>query len=624
VAWQQAMESAMSHTLDITVNAGKEIREIAEDFANPIEVLREALHNSYDAGAQKLVIRAYPQKLIDGRRVLTLEFEDDGKGMDLGRLTSFFSLGFSEKEHTLGRRNIGFKGHGTKIYYQAQEIVVVTKRDSSDVFLTHVTDARTHVNKKQLPRPTILVGNEAIARAREEGLPAPQTHGTVIRLVDFTADSLRIIDTFRRGNASNYLRWFTTFGSFEHVVDGAPPKPPMQLFLQGTDEQTPHEIEYGHPWPTDDLTDLKALREKDARRPFNFFRKTFRARDYATAGSYLIDIAAIFEGARGRAERDRCLRIPGRQNALYREEERYGLWLCKDFIPIEKRFEWLSAEDCPPLNLDLDPRRALIFVNCQEFSLTANRGSVGNSPAELVEAVRKATYRFLEQTISDDEDLKNFANEYREELFSRLREKDKKALMRRVERYNRKQWYTFTLPGGKKHSFFEPQREITLFGLIAELQLLAPELLGLQILDYDDHQGIDLLVRRNGDPSNLLDRSRVAYTELKYELSSSLNHAFDNLYAIVCWESALSDGGIIVDPTDRTFTYRETRSQDGITYASLNPPPDGPLSHIIKVIVLKRYLKEKFGLQESANPSPVFTSAGAAVGGSGRGRAKRK
>ena len=58
---------------------------------------------------------------------------------------------------------------------------------------------------------------------------------------------------------------------------------------------------------------------------------------------------------------------------------------------------------------------------------------------------------------------------------------------------------------------------------------------------HDDHVGIDLLVRRNGNPSDLLDRSKVSYTELKYQLESAINHPFDNLHAIICWEAALSD-----------------------------------------------------------------------------------
>ncbi|WP_437725905.1 ATP-binding protein [Sorangium sp. So ce861] len=606
-----------SQTIDVAVNAGKEIFEIGKDFANPVEVLREALHNSYDAGATEVTIRAYPQKLVDGRRVLSLEISDNGQGMDERLLKSFFSLGFSEKEPVPGRPSIGFKGHGTKIYYQAQDVLVLTRRKGGQFLLAHLPDARTRVYKQEVPQPTLLTGQEAQSRAREEGLPATFEHGTVIRLIDFTPDSLRVVDSFRHVNIENYLRWFTIFGSFEHVVDGSIPKPPMRLFLQGTGESKPREIEFGHPWPQEDLTDIKTLRTKDPRRPFNFFRKTFRARGYATEGSYLIDIAAIFEGARGREVRDPGIRVRGRQGALYREEDRYGLWLCKDFIPVEKRFEWLSDEDCPTI-MDIDPGRALVLVNCQDFSLTANRGSVGNSPAELLEAIKRATYRFLEEKISEDTDLKSFADEYREEIFSRLREKDKKALQRRVERYNKKHWCTIKLPNGREHGFFEPQREITLFGLVSELHSLAPEVLDLHILDYDDHKGIDLLVRRNGDPSDLLDRTKVAYTELKYELTRTLNHPFDNLYAILCWDSMLSENDIVTDPTERSFTYKEIKDEDGVTHSRLVPPPDSPLSHNVRVIVLSRYLQEKFELQLKSNPKQITASSGSSSAARGR------
>ena len=51
-------------TIAVKVNPVKEIYEIASDFANPVEVLREGLHNSYDAGAQRVAITRVPRRSL--------------------------------------------------------------------------------------------------------------------------------------------------------------------------------------------------------------------------------------------------------------------------------------------------------------------------------------------------------------------------------------------------------------------------------------------------------------------------------------------------------------------------------------------------------------------------------
>jgi hypothetical protein len=78
-------------------------------------------------------------------------------------------------------------------------------------------------------------------------------------------------------------------------------------------------------------------------------------------------------------------------------------------------------------------------------------------------------------------------------------------------------------------------KEITFFGVLSQLMVWDPGLLPLEILDYDDHRGIDLLTRRGPDPGDQLARDRIAYVELKYSLEAQLNHCFGQLHAVGCW-----------------------------------------------------------------------------------------
>lgn len=591
-------------TINVTVNAGKEIAEISSDFTDPIEVIRESLHNAYDAGATKVSISAMPETLADGRRVLTLEFVDNGIGMSEQSLAGFFGLGHSDKPAILSRQPIGFKGHGTKIYYQAQDLFVQTRTNDGQLYLAVFQNSRKTILAKHAPEPRLFMGEEAEAEIRINRLTPLSGNGTSIRLVDYTADSSRLIDAFRFDRMENYLRWFTVYGSFQHVVLDTNPQPPFELLVQGIDTNRLSPINFGHPWPRDDRTDLRSLKKLDDRRPFNFFRKTFRYPDLSIEDGYRIDMAILFEGKRGRLERDQKISRQGKssEQTIYTEEERYGLWLCRDFIPIERKFEWLIEEDCPRMVDDL--RRPLIMVNSQDFKLIANRGSVGNSSQQLMEAVKRAVYDKLEE-VQSDRDVERFLNEYQEDLFSRQREKDQKALSRRIDRFNNKKECEIILSNGKPYTFFEPQREITLFGLVSELQILDESILNMEILDYDDHSGIDLLVRKNGNPSNLLDKTRVAYVELKYVLASMVNHAFDYLYAVICWECDLNPGDLVTDAANNKFQYEVHKDQQGLTLARLVPLPDGKVTHNVKVILLQKLLEEKYQLTLKSNPHPV-------------------
>ncbi|MBI1832172.1 MAG: ATP-binding protein [Planctomycetes bacterium] len=591
----------MKKTITVSADVGREISQISGDFTNPIEVLREALHNAHDAGATKVHVEAAPQKMKDGRRALTLQISDDGIGMSESGLEKFFGLGHSEKASIPGRRSIGFKGHGTKIFYQAAELFVATKQKNGILRVAVVEHARNAITARQLPRPAVFEGDEAQQYAASEGYSVPTEQGTIVRLIDFTADSNQLIDTFKTDRLENYVRWFTVYGSFEHIVNNAAPAPPFQLSLAGTDRGSSHLLPFGHRWPPGDDTDLKTLKSREPRRPFNNFVKTFRFPNRSIEGGYTIDVAALFEGKSARLKRDPAMSRQ-RTGGLYSEEERYGLWLCRDFIPIEKRFDWLYDDDCPKLAEDL--RRPLIFVNCQEFTLIANRGSVGNSSQQLLNAVKKEVFSILREML-DDPDLERFLNEYQEDAFSRKREKDRKALHRRIERYNQKQFYQITLPGGRTHDFFEPTREITLFGLLCELRLLDKDLVDLDILDYDDHSGIDLLVRRNGNPADLLDKTKVSYVELKYLLTAQLNHAFDSLYAVVCWDLEIKADEFVTDAANNQFQFKQHKDKTGVTYCQLSPLPGNKLSHNVQVIVLKQRLQERFNMQMKPNPRPI-------------------
>lgn len=79
-------------TITPTVNQAKEFMEIASDFGQPLELLREAISNAFDAKAKKIRLLFFTE-LVKGVHVLKIVIEDNGTGMNRTGLQSFFDLG---------------------------------------------------------------------------------------------------------------------------------------------------------------------------------------------------------------------------------------------------------------------------------------------------------------------------------------------------------------------------------------------------------------------------------------------------------------------------------------------------------------------------------------------------
>src|ERR1700678_1320003 len=106
------------------VNAEAELLEIASDFGNPLEIVREAISNAIDARANVIAIE-FSVEEIDGAQTLVIAIEDDGSGMTKESLErDFWGLGFSGSRDD--KSKIGEKGHGTKIYLRSEEVRVLT------------------------------------------------------------------------------------------------------------------------------------------------------------------------------------------------------------------------------------------------------------------------------------------------------------------------------------------------------------------------------------------------------------------------------------------------------------------------------------------------------------------
>jgi hypothetical protein len=142
--------------------------------------------------------------------------------------------------------------------------------------------------------------------------------------------------------------------------------------------------------------------------------------------------------------------------------------------------------------------------------------------------------------------------------------------------------------------YVEPKSETGVYSLLLRISENYPELFNFYIVDYDTHQGIDVIVK--GDNRNPIQSSKLYYIEFKYYLDKGFNHSFENLHSIICWDTQLKHNDTIKDINDeeRKLLIMQPDNSTDYTHYYLDHPKR---AHKIEIYVLKDYLKEKLGME---------------------------
>src|SRR5258706_9856164 len=138
-------------TISPTVDATQEFIEIANDFANPLDLVREAISNSFDARRTDVALEisiSFDTYNDAGEVVFRIKIADNGTGMGPDEIQSFFDLGNSTRRGDA--KTIGEKGHGTKVYFNCKKLTVETRKNA--VLHTAILDAPFRkLHERQIP-----------------------------------------------------------------------------------------------------------------------------------------------------------------------------------------------------------------------------------------------------------------------------------------------------------------------------------------------------------------------------------------------------------------------------------------------------------------------------------------
>ena len=562
------MDTDWKKEADITprVDETREFLEIANDFTNPLEVVREAISNAFDWGARNMRI-IFSVVSISGESVLHLKLDDDGEGMDLAGLQSFFDLGNSMARGRSGA--IGEKGHGTKVYFNSQNIEVVTAKGGKKW-------------RASMEKPFARLHQGDVPKVQIESQSCDyEDHYTHITILGYNANRR---ERFTHAILKDYVLWFTKYGGVDEQFDDLTHSG-MDLELKGVDRNEPERIPYGHVFPHEKKSVAALFEEYKIDAPEYYVRRWVKIGHLRNFPE--VEYQAVFsvEGDKAKRNINPMLRRPGPGSIVgqYTVQDRYGLWLCKDYIPVQRKNEWISTKG-------YEFTRFHAFINCQGLRLTANRGSVENTPAELMDDLQYVAEEIYKDiTTSNDwsdlDWLRQEASGYRGA------ERDNLELQKRVKISKGKRYATY-----KDCILVEPRQEIGVYGLVVKLEMIAPEILSFQIIDYDSHVGVDAIVKTRD--SIALGRSNLRIVEFKYGLTSNLNHLFDNIHSIVCWTTSLRHEEEVSDVGNNTRRFSvipKANDSDHDRYFLDNPRS----AHRIEVIVLSEYLPAVLGIQFS-------------------------
>ncbi|MBA7631511.1 hypothetical protein ES703_39043 [subsurface metagenome] len=557
-----------------TVSDAHEYLEITRDFVDPRDAIREGISNALDWGATEVRVTVTEDRTRPGEE-LTMEIADNGIGLDERRLEAFFDLGRStaseiDQPDLGGVWKIGYKGHGTKTFFNSRQIDVFS--NSSECTVYAIMDSPLQkLMSDQVPPYDYAIE----PRSNEET-------GTTVKIYDYnTSQNKR---DFAHNVLKDYILWFTRFGSAEREFDISVNSDKI-LFLQGLGCDTAERIEFGHRFASENC-DIERLIENRPGGWTRIFAKRwiFNHHPVRDNPGKFIDLVFYIEGDEAKRSYNPMIRVRGRtpEYGMYKVEDRYGLWVCKDHIPVKRYNEWLG------LGKRLETKYHA-FVNCQDFRLTANRGDIANTPPDLLNAISNTVKQLFEEDILGCREYQEYEEAAELEEQYQTAEQERKDYDRRRNRARTKRVCDF-----RGVNLLEPGVEMGVIALFNIICSLEPSLFPFRVIDYDTKRGYDALVAQSMPRD--LSRESVYFVEFKYMLTSDFNHSFDHLTAVVCWDSAIGEDSEVTDIKNSRRRLRITPPENESEYTKymLVSPRE---RHNIEVFVLKDYLREKLGIE---------------------------
>ncbi|AGK97654.1 ATP-binding protein [Clostridium pasteurianum] len=627
------MEYSKKYNRTPKINNGYELYQTITDFSNPLEIFREAFQNAVDEDATEIYCKIYCSKELS-QSDLYIDILDNGKGLKKNRIDDFFGLANSskiDKNKSPIKGKLGYKGHGTKIFFNSEQIKICSKVEG-DYWAAEMIEAVKQIKEND----TYKYSDPMNPKDLNIEIPSKYKTGFFMSIKNPKYFNLSLTKyMLTHIYIRDYIKWFTVFGTVRTYFDSNLADKGIKLFLQGLDigdfkekyssikliEPLPvfkkidgelyEEIKLGHYFIEKNRTnetDLRKYRNKieSNKQYYDFYSKKIYPSSIESVvcddNQTKFNLIIYVEGYETKRRYDVLLSRKGatsiNKNLLHSDGERYGIWACKGGVPIEKVDDWIEGGKGINTYTYLHA-----FLDCDEFELTANRGSIRNTDLEKLQLIKKKLNEIFETTIVKNA-IKERTDIERDEKNKNDAVEDKKFLKERYKASQNKS--LIKLPIGNK-CIFEPaklkknkRKKVTYYSesetlvFLINLINIYPLLFDFTLLDYNTTKGIDLVVENNSNPK---------YIELKGTMTENINHGLANIFKFICYNIDFSKGDTITDGQysvkleiirDCKFSSNDPRFRDKKYTRYILKPEDKDLTVInpIEIIVLEKLLTE--------------------------------
>jgi len=608
-----------SNEHEAQIDLGYEMYQIIKDFTNPLQIIREAFQNSFDEEASEIYCDVNIQQRL-GTEDLIIDFWDNGHGIREEHIPCFFGLAKSTKvtPEKTPTDKLGFKGHGTKIYFNCERVEIFSKPDKNKpgwgVFLEEPL--------KQI-RERGIFSNSALIAAIDCSIKLPDNFetGLFVRIKNpyhFKTQHTRYM--LNHAFLRDYAKWYTVFGTirpllthgqyntilylrglsldqFQNTCCDEVEIDPIPIFVERK-ALIFEKLQIGHYFPPErrDDTSMKAYaKEIGSTKPYYdyYSRQIHRQREYLD-NNIFFDFVIHTEGLETKRRYDVLLPRKGRnlfnKSLQHNDGERYGLWACKGGVPIEKIDDWILGGRGVGSFTYMHA-----FIDCDAFELTANRGSIRNTDVEVIDKIKEKINAVLSEkriqtALREREDYEKI------EKTQRTIDEDAIELSKRFNVSKSRKH--IVLPNGFK--ILEPSKSRSGYSesetLIVLINLLSqyPNLFSFNLIDYNTTKGIDFVVSDKSDAPK--------YIELKGTFGKKVNHSFRNINRFICYDTGIGNNEEVADVEDLVVRLRINK-QDRFqsmderfhnkSYTSYQLIPETTaIENNMEIIVLKHLLKE--------------------------------
>lgn len=509
-------------------------KQTALNTVSPLEILREAISNCDDANANKILIKI--DRDTEGQLIIIIE--DDGDGMNIDDLHKFFNLGFSHKSID----KIEEKGLGTKIFYKSNQIYIETYDGKGIGYIAKMNNSWQKLSDNEMPNYEIRKCKNTMKR------------GSRITIIGYKGDNPERF--FNIEAIKDYIHWFTIGGSFRNVfanninirelVNNIDTVPQIIIYdkINNRYEVTAgiHQFEEPNENQIDNSIACSIRKSQDYARTFGPFNRT------TNIGSDYVSVQ-VYGTISGINAKKKIYKFDDGETY----KNRFGIYLCKDFIPCIKMNSLLEIDE---------PYHYHVMANSQIFKLTSDRNNISNIDDIRVKWVLEQIKDILENQIKPIAQREYFAMIKSEEEESKILEKQKKT-----EKNIKKVVKSEDLGIEELNIVKKPKNEFEtalLFTSILSNYKYNEYIYDIKgILSYSNKTPTDMICSDN-EGSNIL-----VEVELKLSNFFKHKHPIETVDYIICWAVDIGDNKLyklnnndcvfINDKNNKYLTFDEKR-----------------------------------------------------------------